>query len=288
MPAAPNAPTWSQSTQGPAVVFSANEAAEFSATIAAGYVGAMALSQLGQQPVSATGALLQQIIHLASANTFGTTGMGTTHHAMWFADNTSSSSIVLSFLAMTLAIAMGVVVARRLSGTAAAKLWIPRSIGAAILAGTAGAVWLSSRDALTSHTLRQADCLVFALSVGALWGLMPHDHQTTARSALLRRAALGEGRAIAQLAVFAAVGYLTAQFSFVLEGTSAPLLPAIVLCALGLVAAQCAVVSAQNYISTWQSAILPDTPATGKWFSVVVAVELVIICFVMWTISGSD
>jgi len=46
---------------------------------------------------------------------------------------------------------------------------------------------------------------LFSAAVGILWGCMPEAHQTTARSAMLKRAALGEKLAIKQIVAFVSI-----------------------------------------------------------------------------------
>ena len=234
------------------VVFTAEEWADIWLTIAEGFIVGVCVSQYGAQLAGFTGAMSELFL--------------------------SGWSIVA-----TTSAAMGIIIGRKFASKKAGKAILPVLVASMLLLSTISAVCGALKLVMWGSDLITTATFVFSgITSGLMIGAMAGDNQTTARTALFRRASLGHPRAIAQCLAFAFVAYVSATTFSVIEAiskTNQGLVQAVLIeIAVGSVlAALCAVISVTTYIATWPQEVLPETPATGRRFLAVIVAESIII-----------
>lgn len=187
----------------PVISMNAEQVADLFATVAGAIVGGICLSVLGLQPVSATGALLQQGMIYAD-NTRATafpdlSGIGV---------NAAQAVVMGRFFVLLCSLICGTMIGRFLVKTARFRSFAGSLI---VLFYIIGIATLSYEYFLVqnfSQFGRAAIGSLFGLATGILWGCMPGD-KTTAKSGLLKRTALGDGKAFFQILLFGALTAIT-------------------------------------------------------------------------------
>lgn len=169
--------------------------AEIAATVFGAVIGGICISQLGVQPASTTGAMLQEAMHYVQPPLAGslTSAAKTDLQIMNF----------LQFSVVLFAIAFGTCLGR----TMRLSLKLRNVTLIAVPALSVVAIALTTRDLYTQGVITYVGKsllgALFGTSMGILWGGgMPRAQSTTARSALVKRAALGEWSAAVQAAAF--------------------------------------------------------------------------------------
>lgn len=176
-------------------------AAEFTTTIFAGMIGGICISLFEMQPASATGAILQEAINFIREPAPGTDNL--------LAYRQNQILALFQFTVMLSGIAAGTGWGRlgRIFLAAhpdprlrlVAKCCVPAVAGLALVALT---ITLHTGERTLNEIQQTWICALFAVSVGLLWGIMPAEAMTTARSFLLKRAALGDLWALRQIVLF--------------------------------------------------------------------------------------
>lgn len=166
--------------------------AELAATVFGAIIGGLCLSQFGIQPASATGAMLQKGLHYTRPLILPEGSDLRDDHLRLF----------VQFSVVLFAVASGTCVGRmcRLNQRFQPLTWL--SVPAISVAGTFITALFLYHDWPLDYWHRTWLSALFASAVGILWGVMPNAQTTTARSALLKRAALGERWAAFQVLVF--------------------------------------------------------------------------------------
>lgn len=241
---------------------------EFSTTIFSGLIGGVCVSLFSMQPASSTGAMLQEALHfvkdpiVAGANDI---------HARQMQVLT-----LLQFSVMLLSLGTGTAWGRvaRLRATQTGNVLLHRALhymvsAAAALAITSLTVCLYSNGRMLGGWEQTWVCGLFAFATGLLWGIMPEDNATTARSFLVKRAALGDLWAVRQIVLFLfCVGFaVTLYQNIIVTNVSLHLIGTIVL-GLGLID------TAYLASCVHLAAPLPQTPQTNaaRWSPIVCTV----------------
>jgi len=209
---------------------------EFSTTIYSALIGGVCISLFNMQPASATGAMLQEAMHFV-------------HDPLVSSDLPAGLSrqlqvlTLLQFSVMLTALGAGTGWGRvaRLRAADGNHPWLQRSVRYFVSVSSALALicltiaLYSNGRALTGWQQTWISAQ-FAFSNGLLWGLLPEDNATTARSFLVKRAALGDLWAIRQIVLFLfCVGFaVTLYQNIIVTNSSLHLIGTIVL-GLGLV-----------------------------------------------------
>jgi len=208
---------------------------EFSTTIFSALIGGVCVSLFNMQPASATGAMLQEGMHFVHDPLVATdlpTGLSRQLQVL----------TLLRFSVMLMAVAAGTGWGRvaRLRAAEGNRRWLQGSIRYFVSAGSVFAlacltVALYSSEQALSGWQQTWICALFAFSNGILWGLLPEDNATTARSFLIKRAALGDLWAVRQVVLFLfCVGFaVTLYQNIIVTNASLHLIGTIVL-GLGL------------------------------------------------------
>ncbi|HVJ66787.1 MAG TPA: hypothetical protein VM510_02315 [Caulifigura sp.] len=190
--------------------------AEFATTIFAGLIGGICFSLFNMQPASATGAMLQEAIHFVHTSDPGESAFDLGHRQ-------EQLLTLFRFTVMLCALGAGTGWGRmgrialwdypsprlRLLGRSV----VPLMSALALVVLT----WaLHTNDRHLDNLQRTYICSMFAFSTGLLWGIMPADNMTTARSFLVKRAALGDLWAVRQIVLFLfCVGFAGSLYQFI-------------------------------------------------------------------------
>jgi hypothetical protein len=196
--------------------------AEFSTTIFSGIIGGICVTLFGMQPASATGAMLQEALHFVRDP--GTVAAGTVM------DRQGQILTLLQFAVMLSAIAVGTGWGR------VARVALEQSQKRSVRFVLRIMVSIMSAVAVAclSHTLHHEGrtlsswsqtwvCALFGFDIGLLWGIMPGENITTARTFLLKRAALGDLWALRQIVLFLFCVGFTVSVYHAASTTLAPL-----------------------------------------------------------------
>lgn len=280
-----------------AISLSQKQVAEICATIVAAFVGGICLSQLNLQPVSATGAMLQEVIQLAQGNDNGASSGSIILRNVVFTNPAMQIYInALRFLALVLSVALGTIIGRKSARTESGKNILPFVVAIVITIGAFVTVLFTWKSFVEINVFFSClISLIFGVGIGIMWGAMPEDSQTTAKSALLKQAALGFVMPICQVLGFFIVSYITASMFIVIQRTAVTIktsvgggqngqmiiTPIIVLAVIAVFAIICSYHSTKKYLYTWGSGMPENSPATGDSFKIVVICELVVIIAIL-------
>jgi hypothetical protein len=191
--------------------------AEGTATAVGGIVGGTSIILFGIQPISATGAILQEMLHWVpgAPNTYAIPGI-----------------FLLRLLIMLICLIIGTQVGRYTCANCR-KTTARQRTAAVILAGVVailllfGGYWIYEARALFPSGSFNADhktefagsvwthtkiVSAIAVAVGLMWGCMPDDAQTTAKSAQLKRLALYRPQSLLFVGMFGLLAALTIGF----------------------------------------------------------------------------
>lgn len=218
---------------------------EWSATVVGSILGCICLLLFNQQPVSATGALFQEIIHWRPETCIAGDQLCQVR-----------PMTIMRFFIMILTMVVGTQ-----AGHYGALFLFKKDRLLVVAVPTLVAIGLGmtvyscillkdNRNAL----LDTVNISVFALAIGLIWGMMPGETQTTARSGLLKRAALGYSDAYLQVGTFFVASVITIYsfHSIINDSANSPDNPAwigIAACVASAIAASAA--SCRFHLWTW-------------------------------------
>jgi hypothetical protein len=226
------------------------QSAEMKATAAAAIIGAILLSLFDLQPVSATGVLLQEAMHFANPKK-GNVFLGTSEiESQW-----AQAIVALRALIVILSLAVGMQIGRFMSFRASVHNHIVSTVTFLLLSGSGFTLFFIMNEfEYFSSFVRAILSAVFGIATGMIWGCMPDDAQTTARSALLKRAALGETFALYQMGMFIVGAFIT-NLIFVGLVAKIPICYAGAAVALGIMLIF-APLATREYLLLWPAAII--------------------------------
>ena len=241
---------------------------EFTTTIFSGLIGGVCIALFNMQPASTTGAMLQEALHFVKDPFIE--GVDTT------AARQMQVQTLLHFSVMLLALGTGTGWGRagRLRAAHTGSPFLQRILRFMVSTAAAVALFsltfcLYSNDWTLGAWHQTWVCGLFAFATGLLWGIMPEDNATTARSFLVKRAALGDLWALRQIVLFLfCVGFaVTLYQNIIVANVSLHLIGTIVL-GLGLV--DTAYIASSVHLAS----PLPKTPQTDatRWAPIVCTV----------------
>ena len=253
---------------------------EFSTTIFSALIGGVCISLFNMQPASATGAMLQEGMHFVHDPLVATdlpTGLSRQLQVL----------TLLRFSVMLTAVGAGTGWGRvaRLRSADGKHPWLQRAIKYFVSASSVFAlacltIALYTNDRAMSGWQQTWICALFAFSNGILWGLLPEDNATTARSFLVKRAALGDLWAVRQMVLFLfCVGFaVTLYQNIIVTNSSLHLIGTIV---LGLGLADTGYLASSVSLATPMPAV-PQTDASriAPYVSTALMIGFTIACFV--------
>jgi hypothetical protein len=249
---------------------------EFTTTIVSGLIGGVCISLFSMQPASATGAMLQEALHFVRDPTVVTDGGAMSRQMQVLT--------LLQFSVMLLSLGTGTAWGRagRLRAAQTGSVLLHRLLHFIVPIASAIAV-ISLTICLYSNGRNLGGwqqtwiCGLFALATGLLWGIMPEDNATTARSFLVKRAALGDLWAVRQIILFAfCVGFAVTLYQSIMATNASLHLIGTVVLGLGLIDT--------GYLasSIHLAAPLPQAPQTNsaRWAPIVCPMLAAIFVFV--------
>ena len=244
---------------------------EFTTTIFSGLTGGLCVALFNMQPASTTGAMLQEALHFVK------------DPIVAGAESTAARQMqvltLLQFSVMLLALGTGTGWGRagRLRAAHTGSPYLQRILRFMVSTASALALFsltfcLHANNWILSPWHQTWACGLFAFSTGLLWGIMPEDNATTARSFLMKRAALGDLWALRQIILFLfCVGFaVTLYQNIIVANLSLHLIGTIV---LGLGLMDTAYIASSVHLAN----PLPNTPQTdaARWAPIVCTVLMV-------------